>query len=126
MTTIKGQIEFSIVEHTAEKVRAEMPVLKGILNPYGVANAGAILWFADVAASHLAMGRDVQLGENMAGFPLAISLNANLLSNQRDGVFVAESVYVRRGRTLTVVRTTVTGADGKLIADVTTTHVPAK
>jgi hypothetical protein len=35
-------------------------------------------------------------------------------------------VFVKRGRRLSVVRTTVTGAGGKLLADVTTSHVPAE
>lgn len=61
----------------------------------------------------------------VAGFPLAISLNAALLGNQKDGVLRATAVFVKKGRRLSVVRTTVTGQDGRLIADVTTSHVPA-
>ena len=63
--------------------------------------------------------------EGISGFPLAVSLNANVLSNQKDGVFRATARFVKKGRRLTVVRTVVTGADGKLIAEVTTTHIPA-
>ena len=36
------------------------------------------------------------------------------------------ATFVKKGRTVSVVRTTVTGADDKLIADVTTSHVLAK
>ncbi|MGQ0502669.1 MAG: PaaI family thioesterase [Panacagrimonas sp.] len=61
----------------------------------------------------------------VAGFPLAISLNAALLGNQKEGVLRATAVFVKKGRRLSVVRTTVTGQDGRLIADVTTSHVPA-
>lgn len=61
-----------------------------------------------------------------SGFPLAINLSAALTGNQKDGSFTATSQYVRKGRSLSVVRTTVTGDDGRLIADVTTSHVPAK
>lgn len=119
---IQGQIDFTLTEWTADRVRGEMPVQAGIKNPYGVAHAGAILWFADVAATALVMGPG-ELAEGMKGFPLAIALNANFLGNQTSGVFSAESVFVKRGRTVSVVRTTVHGADGKLIADVTTNHV---
>ncbi|MGQ0622129.1 MAG: PaaI family thioesterase [Panacagrimonas sp.] len=122
---VNGQIQFSIVEQSAERVVGEMPVQAGILNPFGTAHAGATLWFADVCATVLAFGGADQMKPGVAGFPLAINLNANLLGNQKDGVFRATSVFVKRGKRLSVVRTTVTGHDGRLIADVTTSHVPA-
>ena len=121
---VRGAIEFAIVEQTAERVVGEMPVQAGILNPFGTVHAGATLWFADVCATVLAFG-GAQMSEGVAGFPLAISLDAKLLGNQKDGVFRATSVYVKKGKRLSVVRTTVTGKDGRLIADVTTSHVPA-
>lgn len=119
---IRGEIDFTLIERTPERVVGEMPVTPGIRNPYGVAHAGAILWFADVCATALAMGPG-EATEGMKGFPLAISLNANLLANQKAGTFVAVSAFVKRGRTVSVVRTTVRGDDDRLIADVTTNHV---
>lgn len=121
---VKGQIEFSIVEQSTDKVVGEMPVQRGILNPFGTAHAGATLWFADVCATLLAFGGS-EMAPGAAGFPLAISLDAKLLGNQKDGMFRATSVYVKKGKRLSVVRTTVTGDNGRLIADVTTSHVPA-
>ena len=122
---VSGNIEFSINEQTPERVMGTMPVQAGILNPFGVVHAGAMLWFADVCATVLASG-DGQVAPGASGFPLAINLNAAFLGNQKDGVFTATSVFVKKGRSLSVVRTTVTGGNGKLIADVTTSHVPAK
>lgn len=119
---IQGSIAFTITERTAHRVVAEMPIAAGIRNPFGVVHAGAILWFADVAASVLVLGPG-EMSEGMRGFPLAISLNANLLGNQSDGSFQAISTFVKRGRTVSVVRTVVCGAADKLIADVTTSHV---
>lgn len=122
---VSGRIEFRITEQGPDRVVGTMPVQPGILNPFGTAHAGAILWFADVCATVLAFG-----GTGMtpagSGFPLAINLSAALTGNQKDGSFTATSQYVRKGRSLSVVRTTVTGDDGRLIADVTTSHVPAK
>ena len=119
---VKGTIDFTIVEQSIERVVAEMPVTDGIRNPFGVAHAGAMLWFADVTATVLVKGPG-EATEGMKGFPLAISLNANFLGNQRDGAFKAVAVFVKKGKTVSVVRTTITGADDKLIADVTTSHV---
>lgn len=119
---IQGHIKFTITQRTPDEVIAEMPIQPGILNPFGTVNAGATLWFADVAASMLVLDGD-SLEKGMKGFPLAINLNANLLGNSTSGTFVAKSIYVKNGRSVKVVRTTVAEASGKLIADVTTSHV---
>ncbi len=121
----EGSIAFTITEQTPDRVRSEMPVRSGILNPYGVVQAGAMLWLADVTATVLVLGSS-RATPGMPGFPLAISLNANFLGNQSEGTLRAESSFVKRGRTVSVVRTLVHGASGGLVADVTTSHVLAK
>jgi 1,4-dihydroxy-2-naphthoyl-CoA hydrolase len=122
---IEGTIEFTIIDQKPEQVIAEMPIQPGILNPFGVVHAGAILWFADVTATILAMG-STQASEGMSGFPLAISLNANFAGNQKAGKFRAVASFVKKGKTVSLVRTTVFGENDKLIADVSTNHVAAR
>lgn len=120
-----GNIEFTILTQSAEQVTAEMPIQAGILNPFGTVHAGAILWFADVTATMLVLaGRHAR--EGMAGFPLAINLNASLAGNQKQGVLRAVATFVKRGRTVSIVRTTVTGEADQLITDVTTSHVASQ
>jgi 1,4-dihydroxy-2-naphthoyl-CoA hydrolase len=119
-----GDIEFFIEERREDCVISRMPTAKGALNPFGTIHAGAMIWLADVTATVLAIG-NTQIGENGRGFPLAINLNANLLGNQRGGEIRAEARFVRKGKRVTVVRTLVTGDGGKLLAEVTTNHVPA-
>jgi 1,4-dihydroxy-2-naphthoyl-CoA hydrolase len=123
--TVHGSIEFTITERGAERVVSEMPITAGIRNPFGVVHAGAILWFADVTATVLVIG-EAQLSEGMKGFPLAISLNANFTGNQADGSLTARASFVKKGRTVSVVRTAVYGSDDRLVADVTTSHVLSK
>jgi len=123
--TVEGRIEFQVVEQTSERVISEMPIQPGIKNPYGAVHAGAMLWLADVTATVLAMG-STEFSEGMSGFPLAITLNANFASNQREGKLKAVASFVKKGRTVSIVRTTVFGENDKLLADVTTTHVPSK
>jgi hypothetical protein len=48
-----------------------------------------------------------------------------LLGNVRDGELTATASFVRRGRRISVVRTAVTDAAGRLLVDVTTNHMPA-
>jgi 1,4-dihydroxy-2-naphthoyl-CoA hydrolase len=121
---VHGTLDFTIEERSDGQVVGVMPVKPGMLNPYGVVHAGALLWFADVCATVLALGgAEAQPGGS--GFPLAIHLSAAFLGNQQDGALEARAVFVKRGRRVSVVRTTVSGAGGRLLADVTTTHVPA-
>jgi acyl-coenzyme A thioesterase PaaI-like protein len=75
---------------------------------------------------HRAGGRQVGVRAGASGFPLGVALCANFVGNQKDGVLTATSVFVKRGRQLSVVRTTVTGAGGRFIADVTTSHIPSQ
>ena len=123
---IEGKIEFQVLEQTPEQVISEMPIQPGVKNPYGVVNAGAILWLADVTATILVLGSSSLPTEGMAGFPLAITLNANFISNQKEGTFRAVASFVKKGKKVNVVRTIVLGKNDRLIADVTTNHVPAK
>jgi uncharacterized protein (TIGR00369 family) len=120
--TVHGSIEFTITEHSEHRVVSEMRIQPGIKNPFGGVHAGAMLWFADVTATRLVLG-EREMSEGMKGFPLAISLNANFVGNQTEGSLTAIASFVKRGRTVSVVRTTVSGAGDKLIADVTTSHV---
>ena len=121
---VQGHIKFTVIERSSDEVISEMSIQPGILNPFGTVNAGATLWLADVNASVLVL-EDVNPEKGMKGFPLAISINANLLGNNTTGAFLAKSNYVKKGRTVSVVRTTVTDTSGKLIAEVTTSHVPS-
>ena len=122
---VSGAIEFTITAQTADRVAAEMPVQAGVLNPFGVVHAGALLWLADVCATVLAAGK-TEFVPGAAGFPLGINLSASLVGNQQHGVLRATSVFVKRGRQLSVVRTAITGDEGRLIADITTSHIAAK
>ncbi len=95
----EGSIEFSIIEGADDRVVSEMPIRAGVKNPFGVVHVGAILWLADVTATVRVMGPGVRVSEGMKGFPLAITLNANFIGNQTDGIFPAVSSFVKRGHT---------------------------
>jgi uncharacterized protein (TIGR00369 family) len=125
-TRYQGEIDFSIEEHSAEQVVATMLVKPGIMNPFGTIHAGAMIWFADVAATLCAIGDLGHIDDEGGGFPLAIDLHTVLVGNQSEGELKAVARPVRRGSRVTVVRTEVTGKQGRLLIDMTTTHVPAR
>jgi uncharacterized protein (TIGR00369 family) len=120
----EGHIDFSVEERNEEYVISRMPVSKGILNPFGTVQAGAMVWLADVTASVLAIGSK-EIGPEGKGFPLAVDLHVILLSNQKDGEIKAEARFVRKGERLMVIRTRLTGKENRLLAEVTSTHIPA-
>lgn len=120
-----GRIEFFIEKRHADYVVSRMPVTPGVVNPYGVVQAGAMIWLADVTASVLAV-QEQTVGSDGKGFPLAIDIHTALVGNQRDGEIKAEARFVRRGKNVLVIRTRVTGRDDKVLAEVTTTHIRAR
>lgn len=122
---VQGEIEYTITEHFSEHVLAEMPVRAGILNPDGVVNPGAMLWFADACATVLAHDRN-ELVSDAAGILTGISINADIVGNQKDGVLRALSRFVKYGSETSTVNTVITGTDEVLIADVTTSYIFAK
>lgn len=120
-----GNIEFFIEKRDADSVITRMPVTPGVLNPFGIVQAGAMIWLADVTATVLAIEAGA-VEKDGTGFPLAIDIHTSLLSNQRDGELEAEAGFVRQGKNVLVIRTRVTGANKKLLAEVTTTHLRAR
>jgi uncharacterized protein (TIGR00369 family) len=119
-----GSIEFFIEERSNERVISRMPIQPGLLNPFGVVQAGAMLWLADVTASILILEAQ-PADERGKGFPLAIDLHTSLFSNQKAGDIKADARFVRQGNRVSVVRTRILGQDDKLLAETTSTHVAA-
>jgi uncharacterized protein (TIGR00369 family) len=94
-------------------------------NPTGAINGGVILSLADNLATGAAGDAYFEKTGEQA-FMVGVDLHASMLSNQQGGEIHAQAHVVRVGRRVTVIRTSVTGDGGKLLAEVTTTHVPAR
>jgi uncharacterized protein (TIGR00369 family) len=93
------------------------------LNPMGAIHGGALISLADNVATRMANHAQVG-GPNEGKFMSGIDLHATFLSNQQGGTITATARPVRVGRRLTVIRTQVTGDGGKLLLELTTTHIP--
>lgn len=120
-----GQIEFEITGVNAREAVGEMIVTDEIRNPFGTVHAGALIWFADVVATNLVLGGE-QPEEGMDSFPVAVTLNAQLLANRQEGVLTARACWLRQGRRVSTVRTQVTDAGDAILLDLTSTHVTAR
>ena len=110
-------------EEAPDCVRSKIEIEPHHCNPTGFINGGVILSLADNLATGMANRAYFEKTGERA-FMVGIDVHASMLSNQKGGTIVAESRVVRAGRRVTVIRTLVTGDEGKLLADVTTTHVP--
>ena len=108
-----------MLEDTADHASARLEVRDAHKTPTGVVHSGTILSLADNCATVMANRA------NGGAFMVLIDLHSTMLGNQSDGVLRAESRVVRCGRRVTVIRTVVTGAQDKTLAEVTTTHIPA-
>ena len=92
-------------------------------NPTGNINGGVFLTIADNLATGAANRAYFEkTGERK--FMVGVDLHAVMLANQQGGTIRARAVPVRVGRRITVIRTQVFGDEEKLLAEVTTTHVP--
>ena len=120
-----GHIRFHTETVGPGETRGMMPVQEGILNPFGTVHAGALIWFADVCATRLAL-QGVEPHGGMSGFPLSINMTAQLLQNVTSGTLMARSSFVRRGRTIQTVRTEVKSDTGLLLLDLTSSHVASR
>ncbi len=115
---------FETVELDAEHAVVEIDMDDRHRSPRGLLHGGALLALADVAGTALAVrSNSVEAGGD--GRPLAvIDVHAVIVGNQDAGRVRAEARLVRRGRRVTVVRIAVTGSEGRLLAEMTTTNVP--
>lgn len=120
-----GNIHFTIEEMTPDRVVGKMAVQSGIMNPFGTVHAGAMIWFADVAATICAIGEPESVDDDGRGFPLAIDLHTVLMGNQDDGILTATATPIRRGKKIVIVRTEVTGKNDRTLIEMTSTHLRA-
>ncbi len=92
-------------------------------NPTGNINGGLLISLADnIATGAAGRGYFEKFGEQK--FMVGVDLHATMLSNQQGGTVRGVAEPVRVGRRVTVVRTRVLGEQDKLLAEVTTTHMP--
>ena len=113
------------MEHveSEDALRASIEIQPHHLNPTGNINGGVIISLADNLATGVA-SRAYQEKTGEQKFMVGVDLHAVMLSNQPGGTIFGESKPVRVGRRVTVIRTRITGDDGRLLAEITTTHVP--
>ena len=108
---------------SAESETASITIEAHHKNPTGNINGGVIISLADNLATGAA-NRFYRAKTGEDAFMVGVDLHAVMLSNQMGGTITAKSFLVRAGRRVTVIRTEVRGDENKLLAEVTTTHVP--
>jgi hypothetical protein len=83
-------------------------------------------WLVDVIATRLVL-EGVDTSEDMAGFPIAVTRNAHLLSNREEGVFTATARWVKKvHHPISAVRTEVTDPSSAAMMERASAHVSAR
>jgi len=107
----------------SDGVTARIDILSHHCNPTGNINGGVILSLADNLSTGAANRAYFEkTGEQR--FLVGVDIHAVMLANQQGGTIRASSRPVRVGRRITVIRTEVRGDGDRLLAEVTSTHVP--
>ena len=112
------------MDETAAKAVARLYIRENHKTPTGLVHSGTILSLADDCATRVANRANDEC-PNPGAFMVLVDLHSTMLGNQSDGVLTAVAKIVRCGRRITVVRTVVAGAEEKVLAEITTTHIPA-
>lgn len=93
------------------------------LNPTGQINGAVFMSLADNVATRAAnIAYEQKTGERR--FCVVVDAHTAMLANQPGGRIRAAAVPVSVGRRIVVIRTEVRGEEDRLLATVTTTHVP--
>jgi uncharacterized protein (TIGR00369 family) len=112
-----------MVHSDGSGVRAHIDIELHHCNPTGNINGGVIISLADNLSTGAAnRAYETKFGERK--FLVGVDLHAVMLANQQFGTIRGVSTPVRIGRRITVVRTQIWGDEDRLLAEVTTTHVP--
>lgn len=96
--TIIAALDIRIVELTADRVVATMPVNEATRQPFGLLHGGASVVLAETAASVGTYELIDKTSENAVG----LEINANHIRSVKDGLVTAVAVPVHRGRTTMV------------------------
>lgn len=94
----------------------------------GVFAAGALIQLADVGATSACFGwlREHDPEATEVPFPLAVQISASLVRNTDRGRVISETRLIHGGRTLMVCESTVKDESGRLLVNMTSTHLVAR
>ncbi|WDL96156.1 hotdog fold thioesterase [Alicyclobacillus sp. ALC3] len=96
--TLLEALGIDIVELTADRVVATMPVGPATRQPYGILHGGASVALAETVASFGAAANV----DSQKYAPVGLEINANHIRSKRDGVVTAVATPLHRGRTTMV------------------------
>lgn len=122
---IIAAMRMRVVSEAPDSVVLSMPMGPGVRQGTGVFAAGALMQLADVGATSLYFQALRADGVEQPPFPLSIQISMNLVRNTDRGSALSESRFLHRGRSLVVVESKVRDEAGRLLCEVTSTHVPS-
>ena len=109
--TLLSTLGIEIVEQTAERVVARMPVGPAVMQPFGLLHGGASVALAETIASMAAWMNVDRDKFNVVG----IEINANHLRAVREGVVTGVALPINVGRRIQVWDVRITDDKGRMV-----------
>lgn len=124
MTTFDRFIGMTAIDGSEQTPgQAQIVIEPHHCNPTGNINGGVIISLADNLSTGAANRAYFEkTGEQK--FMVGVDVHAVMLANQKGGTIRGFASPVRIGRRITVIRTRILGDDDRLLAEITSTHVP--
>lgn len=108
--TLMETLGIEMVEMTAYRVRARMPVTSRVHQPFGLLHGGASVALAETVAS---IGANLNCSDDQMA--VGLEINANHIRSRRDGVVMAEALPLHVGRTTQVWEVRIVDETEKLV-----------
>ncbi len=109
--TLAEVLGIELLEVSATRVRARMPVTRTVHQPFGLLHGGASVALAETVAS---IGGWMNVDRETQG-AVGLEINANHLRAKRDGVVTAEALPIHVGRTTQVWEVRIVDEADKLV-----------
>lgn len=108
--TLMETLGIEVVEMTAFRVRARMPVTSKVHQPYGLLHGGASVALAETVAS---IGANLNCSDDHMA--VGLEINANHIRARRDGDVMAEALPLHVGRSTQVWEVRIVDETEKLV-----------
>lgn len=107
-TGLLAHLGIRILEHNAERVLGEMPILEHLKNSAGTVHGGTLMAFADNVGAVGPAGLGLK--------SITIESKTNFFAPASSGKLIGEATPLHRGKRIQVWQTRVTDESGKLLA----------
>lgn len=109
--TLMETLNISITDVGDDFIEGTMPVNAKVHQPYGILHGGANIALAETLGSYLS-AFNVDMTKYKA---VGMQMNANHLRPKREGIVIGRAEFVKKGRTVHLVKIEISDESGKML-----------